>query len=51
MGQFSTWYMAMCHGTSCHVAEQSMSLNVGKTIVKLVVILSKQGTLGHAVTH
>ena len=50
MGQFSTWYLTRCHGTSGHVAEQSMSLNVGKTIVQQVVILSKQGTLGHAVT-
>ena len=34
MGQFSTWYRTMCHGTSGHVSEQSMSLNVGKTIVQ-----------------
>ena len=33
-GQFSTWYMTMCHGISGHVAEQSMSLNVSKTNVK-----------------
>ena len=50
MGQFSTWYMTICHGTSGHVAEQSMSFNGGKTIVQKVVKLSKQGTLGHAVT-
>ena len=32
------------------MAEQSMSLNGGKAIVQYVVKLSKQGTLGHAVT-
>ena len=42
--------MTMCHGTLGHVTEQSMSLNGGKTIVQQVVILSKQGTLDHAVT-
>ena len=35
---------------SGHVTEQSMSLNGGKTIVQYIVILSKQGTLDHAVT-
>ena len=42
-------YETMCHGTSGHAAEQSMSLNGGKTIVQYVVKLSKHGALGHAV--
>ena len=42
-------YETMCHGTSGHVAEQSMSFNGGKTIVQLVFKLPNQGTLNHAV--
>ena len=42
-------YETICHGTSGHVAEQSMSLNGGKTNVQYVVKLSKHGTLDHAV--
>ena len=42
-------YATMCHGISGHVAEQSMSLNGGKSNVQKVVKLSKHGTLGHAV--
>ena len=39
----------MCHGISCHVVEQSISLNISKTNVQYQVRLFNHGTLGHGV--